>query len=664
MTVNWKKVGRKAKRTALKIDDDLNHVLDKTRRKPVETHLLPVAAFGGLTLEAINLGHYVQELVAGNQQDIVNKVGSFGYAFADTVLPAATTLAAVPFVAVPAAVGLWRHFNRKRPKHGNGIVPQTLEVLTENPIVNNPVVLPGLAITGLAHLAYSLGTNADTALQLLEAGVFGVTGLKSGMELFDYFSKNRPRIPSRGRLSSKTPLAYMGAAFFSIAAPLSATGLVDKIIPKNIFPDFDWPSLSWNMPDVDPTHKGKIKRGTETYNFVDGDKLTLWDAAGYFAEMYSDNKIKVDPDLVRAMLWQESEFSHWEEGGRQVKKSPKGAVGISQQMPINYRELNRVVRSGELSGKEFDWSDITDDPAENIRACAATVRLYMQRCVPKDEDCEERVLASYNAGSGNVEDAFRAAGLRDIWKDDFWDAFSHLPAETRTYVRRIMPHRYILKEGLTWPTKKTDNVTSRFGKRTDPITGEREKFHNGMDLGANKPGKDGDDIYAITSGEVIESANGHGYGNYVLISHGKKEWGFTSMSGHLSDRDVSEGKEVKMGKDIGDMGSTGRSTATHLHLNVDINSNGSIINEKHTDPLRLYHFYQGNPGDAQTLIKIDKAKYSENRDVEVETIYDIHRVLDSPKVETARLDLHEPRHTYRARRFVGDNNKDITSNLL
>jgi murein DD-endopeptidase MepM/ murein hydrolase activator NlpD len=80
-------------------------------------------------------------------------------------------------------------------------------------------------------------------------------------------------------------------------------------------------------------------------------------------------------------------------------------------------------------------------------------------------------------------------------------------------------------------------------------------------------GAHGEPIYAAASGRIITAGRQGGYGNLVEIEHGK---GLATRYGHLSQILVTSGATVKQGQLIGRMGSTGRSTGTHLHYEVRI----------------------------------------------------------------------------------------------
>lgn len=106
-------------------------------------------------------------------------------------------------------------------------------------------------------------------------------------------------------------------------------------------------------------------------------------------------------------------------------------------------------------------------------------------------------------------------------------------------------------------------VSSGFGPRIHPIYGT-SKMHNGVDMNASQ----GDPIKAAGSGTVILSGVKGGYGNTVMIDHGG---GMVTLYAHQSKLGVSVGQTVSQGEVIGWIGSTGLSTAPHLHFEVRIN---------------------------------------------------------------------------------------------
>lgn len=111
-------------------------------------------------------------------------------------------------------------------------------------------------------------------------------------------------------------------------------------------------------------------------------------------------------------------------------------------------------------------------------------------------------------------------------------------------------------------------VSSRYGYRNDPFSGRRQ-FHKGIDF----VGKKGAPIIAAAGGIVIKAESHRQYGLVVEIDHRN---GYITRYAHSSELLVKEGDVVKKGQQISKMGSTGRSTGTHLHFEVI--KNGKNIN--------------------------------------------------------------------------------------
>ena len=103
----------------------------------------------------------------------------------------------------------------------------------------------------------------------------------------------------------------------------------------------------------------------------------------------------------------------------------------------------------------------------------------------------------------------------------------------------------------------------------DPITGEPNAYHNGIDIGAPY----GSDIVAAHDGVVAWAYYSQTAGNFIGIDHGD---GLYTVYMHCSKLLVSENQTVKAGETIGLVGSTGRSTGPHLHFGVRLN--GEYVN--------------------------------------------------------------------------------------
>ena len=103
-------------------------------------------------------------------------------------------------------------------------------------------------------------------------------------------------------------------------------------------------------------------------------------------------------------------------------------------------------------------------------------------------------------------------------------------------------------------------LTDGFGTRNDPFTGRRA-FHRGLDISARR----GTPVLAPADGVVVFAGRNGGLGKTLRISHG---FGFTTVYGHLNEILVERGDEIRRGDQIGAVGNTGRSTASHLHYEV------------------------------------------------------------------------------------------------
>lgn len=114
--------------------------------------------------------------------------------------------------------------------------------------------------------------------------------------------------------------------------------------------------------------------------------------------------------------------------------------------------------------------------------------------------------------------------------------------------------------GMVFPLSVPSPITSLFGWRVHPITGDR-RFHAGTDLGAPA----GTPVLAAGKGQVETADWMGGYGLAVVINHNSAQ---QTLYGHMSEIFVQPGQQVEPGTVIGRVGSTGNSTGPHLHFEV------------------------------------------------------------------------------------------------
>jgi hypothetical protein len=127
---------------------------------------------------------------------------------------------------------------------------------------------------------------------------------------------------------------------------------------------------------------------------------------------------------------------------------------------------------------------------------------------------------------------------------------------------RIVPSGRAVEKGL---------LSSKYGKRIDPFSGKQE-LHKGIDIA----GKEGSSIMAVGDGIVSWSGKRRGYGNLIEINHGN---GYVTRYGHNKQCLVETGDTVRKGQVIALMGSTGRSTGPHVHIEV-------LHNDNHVNPAK------------------------------------------------------------------------------
>jgi murein DD-endopeptidase MepM/ murein hydrolase activator NlpD len=128
------------------------------------------------------------------------------------------------------------------------------------------------------------------------------------------------------------------------------------------------------------------------------------------------------------------------------------------------------------------------------------------------------------------------------------------------YLRRIVYNISYTPLGFPYPGR----ITSTFGHRENPFTGENVETHKGLDI----KGPLGGPVKAM----AFAGLRG-GFGNCIMLKHGN---GFETLYGHLSKILVRVDQKIEIGQQIGNIGSTGRSTGPHLHY--EVHKNGQQIN--------------------------------------------------------------------------------------
>jgi murein DD-endopeptidase MepM/ murein hydrolase activator NlpD len=248
----------------------------------------------------------------------------------------------------------------------------------------------------------------------------------------------------------------------------------------------------------------------------------------------------------------------------ETRRHRENLLELTEDVSVLERELARV--------QEFERKVrvIADLPAAMTEASAPAAEL--------GAEAGPQGLPTGPAG-GEAGPWELAPGARDVLDPESADLFEAVARTQRTAQGLILSSRNrrdsfdALLEELDgkrhrlastpsiWPTDGW--VTSGFGYRTSPFTGQR-KFHAGVDIAADA----GTPILAPARGKVIFTGRKGPLGKTLILDHG---YGIRTTYGHTSAVHVKSGQEVDRGERIADVGSTGRSTGPHLHYGISVN---------------------------------------------------------------------------------------------
>jgi len=209
--------------------------------------------------------------------------------------------------------------------------------------------------------------------------------------------------------------------------------------------------------------------------------------------------------------------------------------------------------------------------AENSRLRASTAALHQKLDgVSKqlsDFDARTRRLAIVAGLSETVRPGVGGPAAVPGTGADLAGQSSLLAARLSLLETQFSHRREKIAETPTvWPVHGV--VNSGFGVRADPFTGE-PAIHEGLDISTPR----GEPVLATADGVVLRSGWAGEYGKAIAIAHGDR---YETLFGHLDQTLVAEGQRVHRGDRVGLVGSTGRSTAPHLHYEIHVD--GRVVN--------------------------------------------------------------------------------------
>lgn len=232
-------------------------------------------------------------------------------------------------------------------------------------------------------------------------------------------------------------------------------------------------------------------------------------------------------------------------------------VQLKAQLATTQQELI----AAKAWNKQFEGR-ITKQAAEKERQLQATLDDLMVKNEEK-ETLLSNALSQLKSRSKVIESILNTVGIKI--------------AESKSTANSGGPYIPLTENSLDDLTFSVDNyletlktlplgtpvwgaITSKYGRRVDPIN-DKPAFHSGIDIRQ----KLGTKIVATADGVVAEKGYSRGLGNYVVIKHSKY---FKTRFFHMQKSLVSRGDSITRGQTIGLVGSTGRSTGSHLHYEI------------------------------------------------------------------------------------------------
>ena len=186
-------------------------------------------------------------------------------------------------------------------------------------------------------------------------------------------------------------------------------------------------------------------------------------------------------------------------------------------------------------------------------------------------------LNKEQASLKNLRSQYQAAVNNNQAKIAQYEANKHKAEEAKNKINAEIDKLISLENGYVggtwvWPTPSAKIITSRFGWRTHPVTGQATTFHSAIDIGASY----GSSLLATNSGTVVAVSYEYYGGYYIAIDHGG---GYSSRYYHLSAQYVKVGQTVARGELIGRTGNSGvYTTGPHLHFEIHApNANGVSV---------------------------------------------------------------------------------------
>jgi hypothetical protein len=336
-------------------------------------------------------------------------------------------------------------------------------------------------------------------------------------------------------------------------------------------------------------------------NFNDGnnlDRINL-DLKALIGHRYGKNRLEELKNLGGQITWQ---YLFWLNYLNEDERSYLSNV-LKYYEGDRFDKLNELGTKGDVNeDKKSFFSSITDlfkkeKPEEIISADNLIIRHSSRfgSLDSKSGEIDNTVYVSYSPefslshqNFGLMLDMIRGFEHKIHWSD-FNDehriAFIEMSPSMRfsksnlnsTFIN-LGDTSIILGDLFTLPLVERFRVTSWYGPRIHPVTGERGRMHWGIDIATNISLVPVSPVVSSFDGVVYESTYEPGYGHFIAINHFENQ--VQTLYAHLDKRNVIIGDVVKAGDLIGYEGTTGTSTGRHLHFEIKfMDSSGKFVSD-------------------------------------------------------------------------------------
>ena len=244
-----------------------------------------------------------------------------------------------------------------------------------------------------------------------------------------------------------------------------------------------------------------------------------------------------------------------------VRSQQRTITQLGEQRAANVSSQNRLDAVAE------EISDLKDEAAEVVlekeaaEAAAVEAKSSLDDLISQKDSAAQTIEDNQAATAEELErqkeEQERLADEIREWQEDNGDGNRTLPGDG--FLKNPAPGH---------------PITSQYGWRTHPISGTR-RMHTGMDFGVPC----GQPVYAAADGVVVSSGVAGGYGNRVVLSHGKSNGASIATTYNHNTRNVVRaGQSVSEGDTVAMAGTTGSSTGCHLHFEV-------MVDGSYVDPM-------------------------------------------------------------------------------